>query len=169
MANSGEIQWYQCLAVRCVANNTSLIPCILSALGLPAAKQSSLTTLAASFLAKWFKSFGTSKWNRMFHFNRSLEGDFAANDMGRCGVWLWAPRVHCTMWEGRGKGWVRMEGGEAAQQSKHNLVKLLEDMKIQDILIQLTYFIHITCCNTRCNVNNHESLWQSACRGSFWA
>lgn len=158
-ANSGRFQWHQCLVVGClVPDDVSLIPCVLSALGLPAAKQSSLTTLAASFLAKWFKSFSTSKWNWMFHFNRSLEGDFAANDRGRCGVWFWDPWAYCTMckdWN-RGKHEVGSRGGSVKFQTQFS--KTTCRKKLRSILQQLTYFTNITCCSMGCYGNYPESL-----------
>lgn len=89
--------------------------CSPSALELPAAKESSLTTLPASFPAKWFKCIGTSKWNQMFHFNRSLEGDFSTNDMGRCDGGLPGPRVNSSAWEDRNRWGEVVWGGGVAQ------------------------------------------------------
>lgn len=60
----------------------------------------------------------------MFHFNRALEGDSAANDMGRCGC---EAHERSAATEGREEQGCWWGGGGTWGESKHCLAEVLGD------------------------------------------
>lgn len=91
-----SVLWHRCAWCRLIRYLCSP-SCSLSALGLPAAKQSSLTTLAASVLAKWFKCCGT----KCSISTDPLKETLPLMTWGVVALGARRPRASCTTWRDR--------------------------------------------------------------------